>query len=70
MLRHVSIVFSKETSPLVIYLWFCDDYTLNFDNYYYLLEMPDLRVFLGADAQLLGTSLAGARMPFKYISFV
>ena len=28
-----------------------------------LLEIPALRVFLGADAQLLGTSLAGAKMP-------
>ena len=27
------------------------------------LEIPASRVFLGADAQLLGTSLAGARMP-------
>ena len=28
-----------------------------------VLEIPASRVFLGADAQLLGTSLAGARMP-------
>ena len=31
----------------------------------YILEIPASRVFLGADAQLLGTSLAGARMPLS-----
>ena len=34
----------------------------------YTLEISASRVFLGANAQLLGTSLAGARLPFKYIS--
>ena len=29
----------------------------------YILEIPALRVFLGADTQLLGSSLVGARMP-------
>ena len=28
-----------------------------------VLEIPASRVFLGANAQLLGTSLAGAKMP-------
>ena len=31
------------------------------------LEIPASQVFLGADTQLLGTSLAGARMPLVYI---
>ena len=34
----------------------------------HILEILTLRVFLGADAQLLGTSLTGARMPLsKYL---
>ena len=33
------------------------------------LEIPVLRIFLGADAQLHGTSLAGVRKSFKYVSF-
>ena len=32
-------------------------------NFIFKLEIPASRVFLGADAQLLGTSLAGAKMP-------
>ena len=34
-------------------------------NEYYTLEIPASRVFLGADTQLLWTSLAGARMPLS-----
>ena len=30
------------------------------------LEIPVTQVFLGTDAQLLCTSLAGARMPYMY----
>ena len=30
-----------------------------------LLEIPASRVFLGADAKLLGTNLEGARMPLS-----
>ena len=36
-------------------------------NLYNKLEIPALRVFLGADAQLLGISLASARMPLVYV---
>ena len=32
-------------------------------HFYKILEIPALQVFLGAEAQLLGTSLAGTRMP-------
>ena len=31
------------------------------------LEIPASRVFLGANPQLLGTSLAGAKMPLVYV---
>ena len=31
----------------------------------HILEIPALRVFLGADAQLLGTSMKDARMPLS-----
>ena len=33
------------------------------------LEIPASRVFLGADAQLHGTSLAGAKMPLSTYSY-
>ena len=41
-------------------------YILNYIHSY-ILEMPALGVFLGADAQLIGTSLAGARGPLVNI---
>ena len=33
------------------------------------LEIPTSRVFLGANAQLLGTSLAGDKMTYHYNTF-
>ena len=35
------------------------------DENKYILEMTTSRVFLGADPQLLGTSMAGAKMPLS-----
>ena len=42
-----------------------DEITLWEMQKYYLLEIPALQVFLDADAQLLGTSLAGTNMPLS-----
>ena len=33
----------------------------------YLLEFPVSWIFLSADAQLLGTILAGVKMPLRYL---
>ena len=45
--------------------WFCRLGRRFQTGYLFWLEIPASLVFLGADAQLLGTSLASARMPLS-----
>ena len=54
--------FDMVAIKLCLTLTFLSEFFIRYHSNIALLEIPASRVFLGANAQLLGTSLAGAKM--------